>query len=328
MVADTQASGAADGDRERPADGDRERYVRLLRLATRASVATAAVLIAAKAAAWLMTGSVSLLTTLIESLMDLAASIINLFAVRHALQPADTYYRFGYGKAEPLAGLGQAAFVAGSAVFLIIEAIDRLITPKPVVNEAIGIGVMLFSMVVTYLLVRFQAYVVRQTQSLAVNADSLHYKGDFLVHGGVIVSLLLSALLGWQLSDPIFGIIIAVYILFNAKTIAQESLHILMDRELDESERRRIHAIVLTHPDVIDIHDLRTRSSGPRVFIQFHLELAPTISLTRAHEISDAVEAKLRTAFPNAGVIIHQDPEGVTERRAVFAGEREESPFY
>lgn len=320
MAAETEASGMA--------DGDNERYVRLLRLATRASVATAAILIAAKAGAWLATGSVSLLTTLIESLMDLAASIINLFAVRHALQPADTHYRFGYGKAEPLAGLGQAAFVAGSAVFLIIEAIDRLITPKPVANEVVGIGVMLFSLVVTYILIRFQAYVVRQTKSLAINADALHYKGDFLIHGSVIVSLVIGGALDWQLSDPIFAIAIAVYILFNAKTIAQDSLHILLDRELEESERRRIHAIVLTHPDVIDIHDLRTRSSGPRVFIQFHLELAPTISLTRAHEISDAVEAKLRTAFPNAGVIIHQDPEGVMERRAVFAGEREESPFY
>jgi ferrous-iron efflux pump FieF len=307
---------------------DRDRYVRLLRLATYASVTTAAILIAAKGAAWLMTGSVSLLTTMIESLMDLSASVINLFAVRHALQPADSHYRFGYGKAEPLAGLGQAAFVAGSAVFLIIEAIDRLITPKPIVNEAIGIAVMLFSMIVTFVLIRFQGFVVRQTRSLAVNADSLHYRGDFLIHGGVILSLLLSAALGWQLSDPLFGIAIALYILFNAKTIAAESLHILMDRELEESERRRIRAIVLAHPEVIDIHDLRTRSSGPRVFIQFHLELPPHISLTRAHEISDAVEAKLRAAFPNAGVIIHQDPEGVMERRAVFAGEREESPFY
>jgi ferrous-iron efflux pump FieF len=307
---------------------DRDRYVRLLRLATYASVTTAAILIAAKGAAWLMTGSVSLLTTMIESLMDLAASVINLFAVRHALQPADSHYRFGYGKAEPLAGLGQAAFVAGSAVFLIIEAIDRLITPKPIVNEAVGIAVMLFSMIVTFVLIRFQGFVVRQTRSLAVNADSLHYRGDFLIHGGVILSLLLSAALGWQLSDPLFGIAIALYILFNAKTIAAESLHILMDRELEESERRRIRAIVLAHPEVIDIHDLRTRSSGPRVFIQFHLELPPHISLTRAHEISDAVEAKLRAAFPNAGVIIHQDPEGVMERRAVFAGEREESPFY
>jgi ferrous-iron efflux pump FieF len=318
-MADSQAHGVV---------SDNERYVRLLRLATRASVATAAILITAKATAWLMTSSVSLLTTLIESLMDLAASIVNLLAVRHALQPADSHYRFGYGKAEPLAGLGQAAFIAGSAVFLIIEAIDRLITPKPVTNEAVGIGVMVLSMVVTFALIRFQSYVVRQTKSLAINADSLHYKGDFLVHGSVIVSLLLSAAFGWQISDPIFGIAIALFILINAKTIATESLSILMDRELEESERRRIHSIVLSNPDVVDIHDLRTRSSGPRVFIQFHLELAPDISLTRAHEISDAVEAKLRAAFPNAGVIIHQDPEGVMERRAVFAGEREETPFY
>ena len=183
-------------------------------------------------------------------------------------------------------------------------------------------------LILTFLLIRFQGYVVRQTKSLAINADSLHYKGDFLIHGGVIVSLLLSMALGWQMSDPIFGIAIAIYILFNARTIAVDSLHILMDRELDESERRRIRAIVLAHPEVSDIHDLRTRSSGPRVFIQFHLELPPAISLNRAHEISDDVEAKLRDAFPNAGVIIHQDPEGVMERRAIFAGEREESPFY
>lgn len=307
---------------------ERDRYSRLLRIATYASVTTAAVLIVAKGGAWLMTGSVSLLTTLIELMMDLAASVLNLFAVRHALQPADTYYRFGYGKAEPLAGLGQAAFVAGSAIFLIIEAIDRLITPKPIVNEMIGIGVMLFSMAVTFILIRIQGYVVRQTKSMAISADLLHYKGDFLIHGGVIVSLLLSAAGGWQLSDPIFGILIALYILWNAKTIASELLHILMDRELDEAERRRIQSIVLAHPEVIDIHDLRTRSSGQRVFIQFHLELAPTISLTRAHEISDDVEAHLRDAFPGAGVIIHQDPEGVPERRAVFAGDRQDSPFY
>lgn len=310
-------------------EADRDRYVRLLRLATYAAVTTASILVAAKGFAWLMTGSVSLLTTLIESLMDLAASIINLFAVRHALQPADSLYRFGYGKAEPLAGLGQAAFVAGAAVFIIIEAIDRLIDPHPITNEGIGIGVMVFSMAVTFALIRFQAYVVRQTRSLAINADSLHYKGDFLIHGGVIVSLLLTAALGWQISDPIFGIVIALYILFNAKTIAHESLHILMDRELDEGERRRIRSIVLAHPEVIDIHDLRTRSSGPRVFIQFHLELPRDISLTRAHEISDTVEAKIRAAFPNAGVIIHEDPEGVMERRATFPGEQEEAaPFH
>ena len=155
MVAETETGLAA---------SDRDRYVRLLRMATHASVATATILIAAKAAAWRMTDSVSLLTTLIESMMDLAASVINLFAVRHALQPADSRYRFGYGKAEPLAGLAQAAFVAGSAIFLIIEAIDRLITPKPITNEAVGIGVMFFSMAVTFVLIRIQAYVVRRTQ--------------------------------------------------------------------------------------------------------------------------------------------------------------------
>ena len=293
----------------------------LLRRGAYASVATALVLITIKAVAWLMTGSVSVLTTLIESLMDAGASLVNLWAIRQALQPASTRYRFGYGKAEPLAGLGQAAFVAGSAIFLILEGVTRLVEPAPIGNETIGIVVMVASMAITFALVRFQTYVVKATKSLAINADSLHYKGDFLIHGSVIVSLLLHGIFGWTHIDPIFAIAIALYILFNAKNIAVAALRVLMDRELDEAERQRIQAIALAHPEVINIHDMRTRSSGARVFIQFHLELKRDISLIRAHEISDQVEAKVRAAFPGAGVIIHQDPEGVSEPHAVFAGE-------
>ncbi len=295
---------------------------RLLRFATLASVFTAVLLIGAKSVAWGMTGSVSVLSTLIDSLMDVGASLVNAIAVRNALKPADTEHRFGHGKAEPLAGLGQAAFVAGSSLFLVIEAVDRVITPAPITRQGFGIAVMVFSIVATIVLVMFQSYVIRRTKSLAISADSLHYKGDVLIHGSVIVSLLLSANLNITYLDPLFGVGIALYLLWNARSIAMNALHELMDRELGEEDRERVVTIAMAHPEVRDIHDLRTRSAGPRSFIQFHLELDKNISLLRAHEISDDVEAKVRAAFPGSGVIIHQDPEGIMEHRASFDGEK------
>ena len=294
---------------------------RLLRAATAASVAAALTLIAAKGIAWFLTGSVSILSTLIDSLMDLAASLVNLFAVRGALKPADAEHRFGHGKAEPLAGLGQAAFVAGSSLFLFIEAVNRLITPAPIVRHEVGIAVMAFAIVLTLALVAFQSYVIRRTGSVAIGADSLHYRGDVLIHGSVIVSLVISSRFGIGFLDPLFGVAIAAYLLWNAWLIARTALDELMDREFDEADRNRIVEIALAHPEVKDIHDLRTRSAGPRSFIQFHLELDKQISLMRAHEISDQVEAGVRAAFPGAGVIIHQDPEGIMEHRATFLGE-------
>ncbi|MFM2128825.1 MAG: hypothetical protein RL477_371 [Pseudomonadota bacterium] len=313
-------SGTAGG---RSYDQVKPEVARLLTIATVASVVVAGILIAAKATAWVMTGSVSVLSTLIDSLMDIGASLVNVFAVRNALKPADIEHRFGHGKAEPLAGLGQAAFVGGSSLFLVIEAVDRVMTPAPITRHGIGIGVMLFAIVATIALVSFQSHVVRRTKSLAISADSLHYKGDVLIHGSVIVSLLLSANLGVGFLDPLFGIGIAAYLLWNAVVIARNALHELMDRELGQEERERVIAIAMAHPEVKDIHDLRTRAAGPRSFIQFHLELDKNISLLRAHEISDDVEAKVWAAFPGSGVIIHQDPEGIMEHRAVFEGEEQ-----
>ncbi len=297
---------------------------KLLRFATMASVAAAAVLIAAKGVAWFMTGSVSVLSALIDSIMDAAASLVNLFAVRRALRPADLEHRFGHGKAEPLAALAQAAFVAGSSLYLVVEVVDRFVEPKAVTNETVGVAVMVFSIAVTLVLVAFQTYVVRHTQSVAISADSLHYKGDVLIHATVILSLFLSTRFGITFADPLIGIGIAIYLFWNVWRIVRTSLDSLMDRELSREERGRIIEIALSHPEVCDIHDLRTRQAGPRAFIQFHLELPKDISLLRAHEISDEVEAEVRAAFPGGGVIIHQDPEGIMEHRATFVGEEEE----
>ncbi len=289
-----------------------------MRLATYASVATAATLIGVKLAAWIYTDSVSLLSTLIDSLLDAIASLINLVAVRHALSPPDREHRFGHGKAEPLAALAQATFISGSAVFLVFEASHRLFAPQPLEHMSLGIWVMVFAIVVTFVLTRFQAYVVRRTNSLAIKADSLHYVGDILINAAVIVALLLVSEFGWLWADAIFGLAIAAYILVTAWRIARSAYDMLMDRELPDEERQRIKELALAHPGVRSLHDLRTRASGPYTFIQIHLVLDGAMSLYQAHEVSDAVEARIREAFPGAEVLIHQDPHGIEEERPRF----------
>jgi len=281
---------------------------RLLKLATTASVSTAALLIVVKLVAYVLTDSVSILSTLIDSLLDAAASFVNLIAVRHALVPADREHRFGHGKAEPLAAMVQAAFIIGSGIFLMIEAVPRFFAPRPLGNSEIGIAVMVFSIVATLALVSLQRYVVRRTGSLAISADQLHYTGDVLVNGAVILALILAAQFGWYFIDPLFGIGIAGYILYNAWQIASGAFDMLMDRELPEEERSRIRSVIAAHGGVLGIHDLRTRASGPQIFIQCHIELDADQSLRQAHAIADAVEEDLRRAFPGAEVIVHQDP--------------------
>ncbi len=297
---------------------DPRRAARLMRLATYASVSTAVLLVTAKFAAWIATDSVAMLSALIDSALDVLASLVNLVAVRQALQPADREHRFGHGKAEALAGLGQAAFITGSAVFLLFQAARRFASPEAIENSGAGIAVMVLAIVATLALVTFQRYVVRETGSVAIAADSLHYGSDLLLNASVIAALILSASFGWRSADPIFAIGIAALVLFSAWRILRMAFDTLMDREFTDDLRERIRSIALSHPEVRDMHDLRTRKSGTNSFIQLHLDLAVDISLVRAHEIADAVEAKIREAFPEAEVMIHQDPEGITEDRADF----------
>ena len=279
-----------------------------MRLASYASVTTASVLIVVKLAAWQLTDSMSLLAALIDSLLDVAASLVNLYAVRQALQPPDSQHRFGHGKAEPLASLGQSAFITGSAIFLFIEASHRLFEPRDLERAGIAIGVMVFSIAATLVLVTFQHYVVKRSGSIAIKADSLHYKGDLLMNLAVIVAIVLTTELGWLYADPLFGLGIALYIIYNAWLIARGSLDMLMDRELPDGQRARIRSIVMDNPEILGLHDLRTRESGPQIFIQCHIELDGQQSLFDAHEVADRVELQLREAYPGAEVIIHQDP--------------------
>ncbi len=290
----------------------------LMRHATYASLAVAVAMIMVKLAAWLLTDSVSMLSSLLDSLLDAAASLVNLVAVQQALVPADREHRFGHGKAEPLASLGQAAFITGSAVLLLIQALQHMLTPQPVSNTGIGIAVMAFAIAVTVILVLYQRSVVRRTGSLVVGADEFHYRTDLVLNGGVVVSLLATRWLGWVYLDPLFGAAIGLWIVYGAWQVGKTAIVQLMDRELPDDARARIRAIALANPQVRAVHDLRTRAAGPNAFIQIHIEMDGGLTLTEAHRISDAVEAELLAAFPRAEVIIHQDPEGIEEPRLSF----------
>ncbi len=280
----------------------------LMRWATYASVTTAVVLIMIKVVAWFMTDSVSILATLIDSSLDMLASLVNLFAVRHALQPADEEHRFGHGKAEPLAGMGQAMFIAGSAGILLLQSVSRLIHPQ-IEMESIhtGVGVMLFSIVATLVLLTFQKYVIKRTQSTAIKADALHYRTDLLVNSGVIAALVLTSW-GYLHFDAIIALAIAVFILFSAWEIGREAIDLLMDHELPAAMRDKIISVLECHPQVLGWHDLRTRRAGNKIFIQLHLELDASLTLFEAHAIADHVENQLKQLFDDVEVIIHEDP--------------------
>ena len=298
---------------------------RLMRQATYASISVALVLIVAKLIAWGVSDSLSLLATLIDSTLDALASLINLLAVRHALSPADREHRFGHGKAEALAGLGQAAFIAGSAGFLLLEAARRFIHPVPLQDYGIGMAVMVFSIVATLGLLAFQRHVIRKTGSVAISADALHYRTDLLVNGSVIAALWLSAV-GWVGFDPLFAIAIALYILYSAWEIVSQAFDHLMDRELPDQEREQIKAIARSHKKVRGMHDLRSRRSGMATFIQLHLELDDELSLLEGHKISDEVERRLQEVYPAAEIIIHIDPISVVADEPTPEYPPEESP--
>ncbi len=279
-----------------------------MKRATYLSVAVAVTLIVIKFVAYFETNSVSLLSTLVDSVLDASASLINLFAVRHALLPADDDHRFGHGKAEALAGLFQSAFIAGSALFLLFQAIERALHPEIVTEGELGIAVMIVSIILTIILVLYQRHVIRLTNSVAISADSLHYVGDILVNGSVIAALIISYYFNWIYADSLFAIGISFFIFYNAWSIIRASLADLMDEELGDEERAAIEEIVLASPGVLNLHELRTRRSGITVFIQLHLDLDGTISLTEAHDLSDVVEARLMEKFPDSEILIHQDP--------------------
>jgi len=294
------------------------RHAFLRNSAAYASVVVSVFLIALKFAAWLATGSVAMLSSLVDSLLDIVAAAVNLVAVRHAAEPADPEHRFGHGKAEPLAALGQAGFLAGGALLVTFEAINRIIIPAPISQATLGIIVMIVSIAVDGALVLYQRHVVRVTRSVAIGADELHFRSDLLVNAAVLVALVLDRLFAAPLLDPIFGGAIGLWIIYGSIRLLRVSMDQLMDREMPDTDRARIRAIAEAAPEVTAVHDLKTRLAGPNAFIQLHLEMDGAMELRRAHEIADGVEARLRDAYPHAEIIIHQDPAGLEEMHQEF----------
>ena len=290
-------------------------HARLLRLATRASLAVASILIVSKAVAWFLSGSVSLLAGLTDSVLDGAASLLNLLAVHYALQPADDDHRYGHGKAEAMAGMAQALFIAVSALLIGYQAIERLQDPRPLHQAGIGIAVMILSLLLTLALLKLQYRVIRETGSNAVRADSLHYRSDLLLNSSILVALLL-AHFGWPQLDAMFGLGIALYILWSASLIARESTAILMDKELPSDVSEQMLALACGVPGVLGAHDLRTRMSGNHWFVQLHLELPGTLTLAAAHTLCDQVEEAINKQFPRAEVLVHADPQEVVKNRS------------
>lgn len=287
-----------------------EEYGRLVNLAGRAAIAAASLLIIVKLVAWFMTGSSSILAALTDSLMDVTTSIINLLAIKIALQPADDEHRFGHGKAESLAGLAQAAFITGSSVFLMFNSISALINNQKINASNIGIAVMVFSVVITIGLVLFQSYIVKKTGSMAIKADSLHYRTDIALNGAVLLALTLAGM-GWHWADGAFAILVSLYILHGAWEIAMQSIDGLMDKQLPKSEEEQIIKTAYHTEGVRGVHDLRTRQSGNTKFIQLHLELDDDQSLFDAHMKADKLELALEKIFPGADILIHLDPLSV-----------------
>ena len=301
-----------------PADtttSDQHHKGTLQRAASYASLSVALILVGTKIWAWLATDSVSILSSLTDSFLDVLASGITVIAIRIALTPADSEHRFGHGKSEGLAALMQSIIITISAVYVLLEAVQRMTAPQPITNPEAGIAVMLLSIAMTLGLLAFQRSVVKKTGSLAIAADAMHYRSDLLVNLSVVAAILISMWTSWTIVDPLIGIGIAAYILWSTYDIATCALDVLLDRELPLTERKKIEALARQHPDVKGFHDLRTRSGGTHYIIQFHLELNPDSTLIDAHRIMDAVEDKIRAAYPNCEIIVHTDPLGFDEMR-------------
>lgn len=293
----------------------RQPPTRLALIASYLSVAVALVLIIAKAVAWTLTDSVSILASLADSSMDALASIINLLAIRYALKPADDDHRFGHGKAEAIAAVSQAAFIVGSSLILVFHCVERIAAPEHVhlSNTNAGMAVMLLSIVLTVALVLVQRVAIKRSGSAVVRADQLHYVSDILTNLSIFAALAL-AKYGFVQADVIIGLAVAAYICYGALRIGYPALQTLMDRELPPALVKELVATAASHPKVCGVHDIRTRQSGAIFVVQLHIEMDPATPLLTAHAISDEVEAMITARYPNTDIIIHQDPAGLYER--------------
>lgn len=292
---------------------------KLTQRAAIASICVALTLLAVKLYAVQATGSVAMLGSLADTSLDLIASIVTLIGVRVAAEPADADHRFGHGKAEAIAALFQTMLIMVSAVGIAWWAIERLVTPVAPAAPELGIGVSVFAIVMTLALVVYQRRIVRNTGSLAIDADRVHYQSDLLLNLSVIAALVLDAMLGLAGADAAFGLAIAAWLAWGGYTSAQRSIDMLMDREWDDARRGNLKAIVAGIEGVDGIHELKTRRSGHTDFIQFHIWVDPEMTVRAAHDIVDRVEARMAEAFAGAEVLVHVDPRGHYDEHTIHS---------
>lgn len=278
---------------------------KLVRVASYVSVLVALSLVGIKLFAWVQSDSVSILASLLDSGLDVVASIMIAIAVYIAQIPPDREHRFGHGNAEPIAALGQSVFIGGSALYLIIYSIERFLHPVEIVQVDLAVFYMALTLLITILLISFQRYVIFKTQSTAIRADSLHYVTDLAANFIVIVSLLLSAV-AWI--DPVLALMIGLWILWSAGKIAKDSSNQLLAGELSQADRQLLLEIIQGHPEVRGVNDLRTYQSGPNKFMQCDLELDDSLTLRQSHAITEEVTELLRAKIPNLDIMIHQEP--------------------
>ncbi|HKX91994.1 MAG TPA: cation diffusion facilitator family transporter [Sphingomicrobium sp.] len=294
------------------------------KLTARAAIASsvlAIALIAMKSYAALQTSSMAMLGSLADSALDLVASLVVLLGVRIAAAPADRDHRFGHGKAEALAALVQVILITVSALFIGSRAVERLLRGAETAAAELGIGVSLVAMALTVALISYQRHVVRRTGSVAIGADRLHYASDLMLNGSVIAALVLDQYAGVRGADAIFGLLIALWLLWGAWMNSSHALDQLMDREWPEDLRQRFLAATREYPELAGLHDLRTRSSGTQYFAQFHVWVPPHWTVKEAHDRLDRVEEQLQQRFPGTEILIHVDPEGQTDRETMLPQE-------
>ena len=299
----------------------RDERSRLTARAAMASIAMAVTLIALKAWAAYRTDSTAMLGSLADSGLDLVASLVVLLGVRIAAQPADHDHRFGHGKAEALAALVQVILISISAIFIGARAVQRLVTGAQTAEAELGIGVSLVAMVLTIALITYQRHVVRRTGSLAIGTDRLHYSSDLLLNGSVIAALVLDQFAGLTGADALFGLLIALWLLWGAWRASSQAFDQLMDREWPDQLRERFLAAAKDYPELAGLHDFRTRTSGTHYFAQFHVWVPPEWTVREAHDRLDRIEEELQQRFPNTEILIHVDPEGQTDRETLLPQE-------
>jgi len=278
--------------------------------ATVVSSSVATLLVVIKIVLGFASGSVAVLASAIDSLLDMLVSLFNFFAIKKAEENPDEEYQYGKAKIQAIAAVIEGTVITISGLYIIYEAIKKLSNKSLTTLLTPSMVAMTFSIIITYVLVRYLLKVAAETDNLVIKADALHYKTDLWSNAAVLLSLGLVYVTGIDAIDALFGLGIGLYIIYSAYEIIQEGIEILLDRALDGEIVAKIGEIISNHPEVTSYHWLKTRTDGSTNFIEFHMVLRPNMLLLEAHRIADEVEDQIRLLNKKRRWIIspHFDP--------------------